>query len=301
MGVNHHPVVLASSISFGRIVAAAVLVEFGARVQNGCTSGHGICGLSRLSVRSAAAVGEFIVLYQLVIVLYAVVVPASASLAGMFMAAGFSVSTLMQTATDLGVDFVDLSPVPFDSSFSFEYRVASGSLLCLAFLTLAAHQKVFLTFVSCALEIASGFSFGCGLFISGMTRPAKVASFLTLSPTMFDPSLMFVMAGAIAVALPGFWFIIHWQTTDPPFRSFLNRSIDKDIQSNKPIDWKLASGSIMFGAGWGLLGICPGPAFVSLATLQPRIVAFCLSYAASFLFFEYVQPLLPSEVHFKKD
>jgi uncharacterized membrane protein YedE/YeeE len=65
MGFNHPTVVSPSSISLGRTMAAAVLVEFGARVQNGCTSGHGICGLARLSTRSAAAVGEFTVRHDL--------------------------------------------------------------------------------------------------------------------------------------------------------------------------------------------------------------------------------------------
>ncbi len=59
MGVHHETILPMSSVSLGRTVAAALLVEIGARVQNGCTSGHGICGISRLSVRSAAAVGKF--------------------------------------------------------------------------------------------------------------------------------------------------------------------------------------------------------------------------------------------------
>lgn len=227
--------------------------------------------------------------------------PPMLSLAGIFMAAGFAVSTLMHTASSLGVEFVELSPAPFDSNFPFEYQVASSSLLCLAIFTLAAYQKRLFTFLPYAIEFCSGFSFGCGLFISGMTSPSKVVSFLTLSATMFDPSLMFVMAGGIAVALPGFQFIMHRHTVDPAFPTFLNRPIDPDIQLVKPINFKLVLGAIMFGAGWGLLGICPGPAFVSVATLQPRIVAFCFSYAASFLFFEYVVPLLPTKIHVKKD
>jgi uncharacterized membrane protein YedE/YeeE len=57
MGSSYHTIIPPSGVSLGRTVIAALLVEFGARVQNGCTSGHGICGLSRLSVRSLAAVG----------------------------------------------------------------------------------------------------------------------------------------------------------------------------------------------------------------------------------------------------
>jgi len=211
------------------------------------------------------------------------------------MAAGFASSTLMHTASTLGVDSVNLTPQPFPSNFPYEYRVAGFSLLALACCTLAAHLKLLPSFLPYPTEVASGFSFGCGLFISGMTNPAKVASFLTLSPTLFDPTLMFVMAGGIAVALPGFQFMMRRQAASPPSLSLLDRTID--IPSNTTIDWKLASGALMFGFGWGLLGICPGPAFVALATLQPRIVAFCLSYVASFVFFEHVQPLLPSKLH----
>jgi hypothetical protein len=58
LGRSHVSAIPESSVSIGRVVAAALLVEFGSRIQNGCTSGHGICGLSRLSVRSAAAVGK---------------------------------------------------------------------------------------------------------------------------------------------------------------------------------------------------------------------------------------------------
>jgi uncharacterized membrane protein YedE/YeeE len=110
---------------------------------------------------------------------------------------------------------------------------------------------------------------------------------------------MFVMVGGIATALPGFQFILNRQKTAPQSVSLLGRKID--IPSNQTIDLRLAVGSIMFGTGWGLLGICPGPAIVSIATLHPRIIAFGITYAASFLFFEYVQPLLPHRVHAKKN
>ena len=294
MGTGYETIIPVSSVSLGRTVAAALLVEFGARAQNGCTSGHGICGLSRLSVRSAAAVGELLFL-RLKKANSASVLLLTSALAGVFMAAGFASASCMHTASSLGVDSVNLTPLPFQWNFPFEYRVSGVSLLALALCTLAAHMKFMPSFLPYPLEVVSGFSFGCGLFLSGMTNPAKVASFLTLSPTLFDPTLMFVMAGGIAVALPGFQFMMRQQAASPPSLSFLDRTID--IPSNKTIDWRLASGAVMFGAGWGLLGICPGPAFVSLATLQPRIVEFCLAYVASFVFFEHVQPLLPKKLH----
>jgi uncharacterized membrane protein YedE/YeeE len=202
------------------------------------------------------------------------------------MAAGFASSTLMNTAHSLGVHLVNLAPAPFDTSFTFEHRVASASLLALAICTLAARLKLWPSLLPYAFEVFSGFSFGCGLFIGGMTSPAKVASFLTFSPALFDPTLMFVMVGGIAVALPGFQFMMHRQKTAPSSLSLLDRPID--LPSNSTIDWPLAVGAVMFGTGWGLLGICPGPALVALGTLQPRVVVFCVAYAASFLFHENV-------------
>jgi uncharacterized protein len=222
----------------------------------------------------------------------------------MFMIAGFASSTLMHTASDLGVKSVNLSPAPFDSNVLSlsEYRISIASLLTLAICTFAARKSKGDWLLPYTIEFLSGFCFGSGLVIGGMTNPSKVASFLTLSPTLFDPTLMFVMAGGIAVALPGFQFIMYRQNIAPSSVSLLGREIHPSVTvMNKTIDLKLAIGSLMFGTGWGLLGICPGPAVVSLATLHPRILAFSITYAASFLFFEYVQPLLPERIHAKRD
>ncbi len=293
-----------TDVSLGRTMAAALLVEFGSRIQNGCTSGHGICGLSRLSFRSAAAVGKNLSdVLKFNIPLQknpCVVFPLTAYVTGMFMIAGFASATIMDTASVLGVNSVILSPAPFSSNVfsTFEYRTTIASILALAICTLAARKRLFSSFLPYTIEFLSGFSFGCGLVIGGMTNPSKVASFLTLSSTLFDPSLMFVMAGGIAIALPGFQFIMHLQKTAPSTVSLLGRKID--IPTNKTIDLRLIIGSLMFGSGWGLLGLCPGPAVVSIATLDPRVLVFGITYAASFLFFEYVQPSLPQRVHAKK-
>ncbi len=214
------------------------------------------------------------------------------------MTAGFASSTLMHSASDLGVKSVDLSPQPFTSNVFSEYRIAGASLLALALCTLAAKISLFTSVLPYAIEFLSGFTFGCGLVIGGMTNPSKVAAFLTLSPTLFDPTLMFVMVGGIAVALPGFQFIMYQKKTTPSSMSLLGRNID--VPTNKTIDLKLAMGSLMFGTGWGLVGLCPGPAVVSIATLQPRFLVFGITYTASFLFFEYVQPLFPQRIESKR-
>ena len=106
------------------------------------------------------------------------------------------------------------------------------------------------TYVISAL---SGLLFGAGLVISGMAYPARVLAFLTLAPG-WDPSLMFVMGGAVAVTLPGY-ALMH-RRGRPLFASgFSPRA--------SGIDRRLLVGAAIFGLGWGLQGYCPGPAVVA--------------------------------------
>jgi len=106
------------------------------------------------------------------------------------------------------------------------------------------------------VALATGLLFGAGLVVSGMTKPEKVIGFLDVLG-LFDASLVFVMAGAIAVH----WMAYRWKKgrTTPLFDSkFL-------VPTRRDIDAKLLLGALIFGAGWGLGGYCPGPGIVSLA------------------------------------
>jgi uncharacterized protein len=101
----------------------------------------------------------------------------------------------------------------------------------------------------------AGLVFGLGLLASGMADPSKVLAFLDLAGA-WDPSLMLVMGGAIAVALL-------------PFRLARGRSagwqgVPLDMPTATAIDWRLIGGGVLFGIGWGLVGFCPGPALVAL-------------------------------------
>jgi uncharacterized membrane protein YedE/YeeE len=100
------------------------------------------------------------------------------------------------------------------------------------------------------IALLSGVIFAVGLGIAGMTNPAKVIGFLNFTGH-WDPSLMFVMGGAVLVHLP---FVQWWQRRHPPAGA-----------TARPLDRRLLVGAAIFGAGWGLSGLCPGPAFVSLA------------------------------------
>lgn len=100
---------------------------------------------------------------------------------------------------------------------------------------------------------AVGLVFGLGLIISGMANPAKVFGFLDIAG-VWDPSLAFVMGGGIAVASVGFFFARRRT------QSWLGLPLH--MPTAREIDRRLVIGSVLFGLGWGLAGICPGPAVV---------------------------------------
>jgi uncharacterized protein len=117
--------------------------------------------------------------------------------------------------------------------------------------------------------LVCGFVFGWGLLISGMLQPAKVLAFLDVLGA-WDPSLLVVMASALAVGSVGYAF------ARPRSPIFAARNLWPDKTT---IDVPLILGATLFGIGWGLSGLCPGPAIENLATLSPRIVVFVAAAA----------------------
>ena len=100
-----------------------------------------------------------------------------------------------------------------------------------------------------------GLLFGTGLILSGMANPAKVQNFLDLFGT-WDPSLAFVMGGAIMVNMPGFWLV--QKRAKPLFHDVFH------LPTRTDFDTRLVVGAATFGIGWGLGGFCPGPALTAL-------------------------------------
>jgi len=114
-------------------------------------------------------------------------------------------------------------------------------------------------------QYAIGVLFGWGLIISGMSNPQKILGFLDLAGN-WDPSLMFVMLGAILVGLAGFYVVS--KRTEAFFGGALHIPTRRDI--TKP----LLIGSLIFGAGWGIAGFCPGPALVALGAGHLKAIVF---------------------------
>ena len=127
------------------------------------------------------------------------------------------------------------------------------------------------------VEFAVGLLFGMGLMLSGMTDPGKVIGFLDLFGS-WDPSLALVMGGAILVGFFAFSFAKKRTTTF--FGGMLR------FPTNTDIDKKLVIGSLLFGAGWGLAGFCPGPGLVSMAAGEPKAIAFVAAMAVGMWVFE---------------
>lgn len=127
-----------------------------------------------------------------------------------------------------------------------------------------------------------GLLFGLGLILSGMTDPAKVLGFLDLAGA-WNPSLAFVMAGAIAIGAVA--FRIAGARTD----SLLG--LPMRLPTATGIDRRLVLGSVAFGAGWGLAGFCPGPALASLATGGIKPLIFSVAMVAGMAIFELLERL----------
>eukprot|EP00877_Chromochloris_zofingiensis_P012894 jgi/Chrzof1/7859/Cz02g39040.t1 len=228
-----------------RAVIGGLLVGLGAALGNGCTSGHGLVGNARLSIRSFV--------YTLT-----------------FMAASIATAKMTNTAAAVG-----LSPAPAALAWpSSEVLNQGGLLVATSLLTLLGLVRVAQQVVEkkpgeLLSEAAVGAWFAFGLVYSGMVRPSKVIGFLTPFLPSWDPSLLLVMGCGIAIALPGLHSIIRDKSITKPYYT------DKfDAPKSNTVDAKLILGGILFGVGWGMSGLCPGPALVGLVRPSSQLIAY---------------------------
>jgi len=137
-------------------------------------------------------------------------------------------------------------------------------------------MRLFFTFLS-------GFIFSLGLLISGMANPAKVLGFLDIAG-LWDPSLIFVMIGAISTSFFAFQYAKHRSHT------LLGEPIN--MSSSQEIDKKLILGGILFGIGWGLIGLCPGPAIVAIGTGNLYALYFSIAVVIGMLIYQKLQIIM---------
>jgi uncharacterized membrane protein YedE/YeeE len=220
-------------------IIAGFLVGFGAKMANGCTSGHGVCGLPRLSKRSFVAIG-------------------------LFMIFGILMATIRYY-------------IPFlrPSSYAFnvwETPVINIGVLVLSIVGFCANLwNVYKSGIKDKVrDILVSFGIGClfafGLMESGMLQRHVVVEFLILGK-VWNYQLAFVLGTAVGINLLTFNYILK-KTTRPRFKE------NFDLPTKTEVDNKLCVGSAIFGLGWGLAGICPGPAVIACYLYCPQILAF---------------------------
>ena len=130
------------------------------------------------------------------------------------------------------------------------------------------------------ISLVCGIIFGFGLTVSSMTNPDKVLGFLNVFGA-WDPSLAFVMAGAILITSPMLY--LQKDKVKPWFADNFSLPTFKEIDKN------LIVGAALFGIGWGLIGLCPGPAIASLALLNINSIIFLISMISAFFIVQVIR------------
>ncbi|MFN0317505.1 MAG: DUF6691 family protein [Burkholderiales bacterium] len=133
------------------------------------------------------------------------------------------------------------------------------------------------------IEFITGLLFGLGLILSGMTDPGKVLGFLDVFG-LWDPSLALVMGGAIAVG------VFAFAAAKTRTATFLGGAMH--LPNPAGMDKRLIAGSVLFGAGWGMAGFCPGPGMVSLASGQPKALMFVVAMMLGMILVEIADRLI---------
>ncbi|KAK9809136.1 hypothetical protein WJX72_009930 [[Myrmecia] bisecta] len=265
---------LPATYSLQRAVAAGLLVGVGSSMGNGCTSGHGICGVSRLSKRSLVYTGT--------ITLAGAAAAVASNVAGALQIARQPATYLPPTTPVLQLGMALLGSAALlmvgvgwlGNKLKARMPAASSSPTAKK-----RAQQAQLRSLNLAGEAAAGALFALGLGVSGMTRPSKIAGFLDVSSPAWDASLLFLMGGAVVVSLPAFQYTMRCLAASKAGQGSqpCEPSCGKVFQlpANNTIDSRLVLGGLLFGAGWGMGGLCPGPALVALVRPSQQLLGFC--------------------------
>lgn len=243
-----------AGLSLLGFIICGFLVGFGTKLSNGCTSGHGVCGLPRLSLRSFLAV--------LLFCLSGIV---SATIKSNY----FNEFSLKNPLLDMHINLYSLKP-----NHNYMFHIGLFIILTILFIvysTISIKNRSSSYIISDILiGTIVGFIFGLGLVISGMVKRSKVLNFLTLSKN-WDPSLLFVLGSSVLLNLLTFNLVLK-KTELPPF----SKEAICVNKNNFTIDFNLVIGSILFGVGWGIGGICPGPLICDLFFYFPQLAIFLI-------------------------
>jgi uncharacterized protein len=248
----------------------------GTKLGNGCTSGHGVCGLTRLSKRAFVAVGTFMVV-------------------------GVAVATALDQRPNSPLRAAPTGPAKWDrpldawgppSAAVQQPWTAGVAALAGLLLLWGLPRKLKATPLVHLAAAVSGALFAVGLQLSGMAQQSKVLGFLSLSSKSgWDPSLVVVLGAAVGLLLfPTLWVLGHVDHAlgDPKAKIYQGKTAWETSQGER-VDGRLVVGEACFGVGWGITGLCPGPAACLFAAGAPRIVlAFFPAYLVGWLLVDVV-------------
>ncbi|KAH7116838.1 YeeE/YedE family integral membrane protein [Dendryphion nanum] len=247
--ITNYPPIPSTAVAALVTIAVGVLVGYGTKMSNGCTSGHMLCGLSRLSGRSTTAVAIF---FPTAILTHHLVHP-----------------TLITDACSSEIPcYLPVYPTYTTSTKLAAFAIA---IILIARMTPRYVEKVLIaqgkhdaqSSARQLVQFFAGLEFGLGLHISQMASPSKVLSFLSFPRLQaWDPSLALVILFGV---LPN---LIEIQARGFEITPLFSDKFELPKKTIRDVDWKFVVGAAAFGMGWGLTGTCPGPAFLR-AVVQP--------------------------------
>ena len=273
-------------------VLGGLLVGFGTRMGNGCTTGHGICGISRFSKRSIAATIVFTAMGMLTTYAISPVRPWSSMTAFLRSSELPKVSPAWSAIVMASTVLAAMAAAPTMCSTRTDDDKCNSN---------NSRRKT----LAAAL---SGSMFAAGLAVSGMTKNSKVHDFLCISGLdhgTFDPTLVAVLGSAILTSVGAYQMIKGYSNLGVNLECplALEKNSKFSIPTNTIVDIKLLGGATIFGLGWGLTGVCPGPAIFSASSgVMNAIVAWIPAFlVGSFISNEVKQKLEAAEHQKKKN